>query len=369
MFRIVTIPETERALLLRAGRAVRWLEPGVHWLWEFGQVEVRRIDVDKGFVRLTPELTRVMPPHAADVLDVPENHRALVRREGLAFVVLTPGRWALFRERHPLEAELVSTEPVFATSVPQTFVPLMQPSTLREIAVEAWERAVLMIDGQVHDVLAPGRHRVFVEGRSVAHHLVDLRERELAIPGQEVMTADKASIRATLIVRHRVTDALRATTATDDLRGALHTEAQLVARRWIAGHTLDQLLERRHEAARDMRAELSARAEAWGVEVAGLDLKDLILPGDMRTILNQVLEAEKRASANVILRREETAATRSLANTAKLLAESPTLMRLKELEAWKDIAERVGHISVVASPAEFGRVLALPGGSAPNAER
>ena len=67
----------------------------------------------------------------------------------------------------------------------------------------------------------------------------------------------------------------------------------------------------------------------------------------MKTILNQVIEAEKRAAANVILRREETAATRSLANTARVIADHPVLLRLKELEAIKDIAERIDEVRLV----------------------
>lgn len=67
----------------------------------------------------------------------------------------------------------------------------------------------------------------------------------------------------------------------------------------------------------------------------------------MKVLLNRVIEAEKEAAANVILRREETAATRSLANTARVMAEQPVLLRLKELEAMKDIAERIHEVRVV----------------------
>ena len=72
----------------------------------------------------------------------------------------------------------------------------------------------------------------------------------------------------------------------------------------------------------------------------------LSFPGEMKTILNQVIEAEKRSQANMIQRREETAATRSLLNTAKLMENNPVLLRLKELEASERIAEKVGSITV-----------------------
>ncbi len=356
--RSLILHDHERGVLIRDGRAVRWLEPGKHWLWK-ESTAVTKIDLDRGFTKLTPELARVLPEGVADVVEVPESHLGLVRLDGRAHAVLVAGRWALFRERARVTAEVVSMDPIFARALPATFVALARDH-VGEIAVEPWERSLLVVDAEPRELLGPGRHFVFREHRKVEHRLVDMRERELTITGQEVMTADKATLRVTVVVRFRVVDAMRALTVVEKLESALHTEAQLVTRRWIGGHGLDTLLERRHDAARDMRASLAESAAGWGVEIAAADLKDLVLPGEMRAILNQVLEAEKRAAANVILRREETAATRSLANTAKLLAESPTLMRLKELEAWKEIAERVGHVTVVAAPNDLGRVLALP---------
>jgi regulator of protease activity HflC (stomatin/prohibitin superfamily) len=83
------------------------------------------------------------------------------------------------------------------------------------------------------------------------------------------------------------------------------------------------------------------------VEVLDLDLKDLVLPGEMKVLLNRVIEAQKEAEANVILRREETAATRSMAQTAKVLAENPLLVRLKELEAYKELAGKVGQVNLM----------------------
>ena len=75
-------------------------------------------------------------------------------------------------------------------------------------------------------------------------------------------------------------------------------------------------------------------------------MKDVILPGEMKEILNQVVQAEKAAQANVIKRREETAATRSLLNTAKLMEESPTLLRLKELETLEKVTEKIDKLTV-----------------------
>ena len=92
---------------------------------------------------------------------------------------------------------------------------------------------------------------------------------------------------------------------------------------------------------------MTERAAALGLDVLDLGLKDLVLPGEMKALLNRVIEAQKEAEANVILRREETAATRSMAQTAKVLAENPLLVRLKELEAYKELAGKVGQVNLV----------------------
>jgi regulator of protease activity HflC (stomatin/prohibitin superfamily) len=88
------------------------------------------------------------------------------------------------------------------------------------------------------------------------------------------------------------------------------------------------------------------------VTVKSVGLRDIILPGDMRTLLNQVVAAQKEAEANLIRRREETAAARSQANTAKLLAENPHLQRLKELELLKDVLSGARTTFVFGAPGE-----------------
>src|SRR6185436_17670303 len=97
----------------------------------------------------------------------------------------------------------------------------------------------------------------------------------------------------------------------------------------------------------EISATVAIRLEGQGVAVKSVGVKDVILPGEMKTLLNQVIEAEKRAQANLIARREETAATRSLLNTAKLIESSPVLLRLKELESAERMAAQIDHLQVL----------------------
>lgn len=142
-------------------------------------------------------------------------------------------------------------------------------------------------------------------------------------------------------------NAALATHAVASVKDAVYLAVQLAARDYLSGVTLDQMLDGRDAMARYLEQRTVPEATRFGVRVERVGVKDVVLPGEMKTLLNRVIEAEKEAAANVILRREETAATRSLANTARVIAEQPVLLRLKELESLKEIASRIHEVRVV----------------------
>ena len=346
----------ERGHLVRDGRAGRWLGPGRHrFFFPSDHLHVATVDLDHGLSPWSPELAARSPAAEREITDVPHGPVALVSRDGRPHAARAPGRYVLWTARAALTAQIVDLRPL-RPAVPEPFWPLLDPDDAEIVEVHPYQRAVIYADGALVEVLAAGRHLLSKVDRSLDAARVDGREQELPITGQEVMTADKVTLRANLIVKYRVIDAVLAIEATTSLRDALYSEAQIAARQVVAGSRLDELLEQRNGAAAAMRAAITARAGDWGVEVLALDLKDVVLPGEMKAILNQVIEAEKRAAANVITRREETAATRSLANTAKLMDQNPTLLRLRELEILKEIAGEVGEIRVIAGGDLLGRL-------------
>jgi len=352
----------ERGLLFRNGKPSRWLEPGKHRVLAWGDhLHLVRVDLNDPILESTPEARALLPQAAGVEVSVPPAHLGLVTIDGRPHRVLLPGRYLLLQLRARVEMAVVSTAPILA-DLPDAFLPLVPETHLVVAVVAPYERVLLYVNGALARVLAEGRYAIFHESREVRLTRVDLREREIQIVGQEVMTADKASIRVSLVVKHRVVDPTAAVQSVASLDDGLYSEAQLVARRYVAGLSLDQLLERRGEAATAMREALAPRAREFGVEIAALDVKDVVLPGEMKALLNRVIEAEKQAAASNIMRREETAATRSLANTAKLLEQSPTLMRLKELESFREIAGRVGQVTVVATPQQLLGAMSIKGG-------
>ena len=226
--------------------------------------------------------------------------------------------------------------------------------------------------GRLTGVLEPGRYKLWTHPEAQARiATADMRRTEVAITGQELMTKDKVSLRLSLTVAFAIEDVVVATHQVENVQTAVYTAVQLAARGYVAGVTLDELLEGREAFTRFLISEVVPKAKALGVRVDDVGVKDVVLPGEMKTLLNRVIEAEKAAAANVISRREETAATRSLVNTARLMADQPILLRLKELEAMKEIAAEIHEVRIVVGADSLQSLLPsqLLGGRVERAEK
>jgi regulator of protease activity HflC (stomatin/prohibitin superfamily) len=213
-----------------------------------------------------------------------------------------------------------------------------------KMTVEAFEKGLRFRNGRFVEVLEPGRYRVrrlFVQERI---EKVDLRQRTLVLNGQEMMTLDKVTLRLTSLATLRVKDPVAATLKVDNYAAQLYSDVQLALRDHVGALELDALLAAKSRLGERILEEVKLVADGYGVEVLNVGLRDVVLPGEMKAILNQVMEARKKAEASNIERREETAATRSLANTAQLLEKNPTLMRLKELEVLERIASKAPNL-------------------------
>ena len=343
MFRKIHIRKHELGLLFKRGDFVRPLGAGTYRLpfWRrHRKVEV----VDMLKTRFDHALLDVLirDERMRDMLllvDLTDMQRALVWKDGRLLQIVGPGRHAFWRTQASVAAEVFDVA-AFKLEHAKLQAVLAQPDAVKwldGVLVGADEDVLLYRDGVLIDRLTAGLH-VFWKGTGkVTWKTVDRREQVADVAGQEIMTSDKVSLRVNLLVTYVVADALTAVTAVADYAQALYREAQLVLRAAVGTKTLDALLADKESVGAEVRESLTARAAAIGVAVRSVGLRDIVLPGDMKQLLNQVIAASKEAEANLIKRREETAAARSQANTAKLLAESPQLARLKELELLKDV--------------------------------
>ena len=205
---------------------------------------------------------------------------------------------------------------------------------------------LLYVDGKLTGSLEPGTHAFWTYGPAVKVEIVDLRVKTLDVQGQEILTRDKVSLRVNLTATYRFVDAEKAARAAKDPLDHLYKEIQFGLRAAVGTRTLDALLEDKSVIDRIVAERVGERFAEIGIAVDSVGVKDIILPGDMKDLLGKVVEAEKAAQANVIRRREETNATRSLLNTAKVMESNAVALRLKELETLEKVTEKVGNLSV-----------------------
>jgi regulator of protease activity HflC (stomatin/prohibitin superfamily) len=360
---IITIALHERAILLEDGRPTRALGPGRHVVWGLAPKEVVRYDTRTIVVDIPVEHQALLKEGMTRTVEILESERGLVRRKGRPVRWLVPGVWTLWDTERvtkrdvdgvrvdvaAIDVEVIDVGGVVAGVLADDVRALVPAAEYTEVTVPAGAVGLRLVDGALDVELGPGRHAAWTIKQKVSWNVIDLRERQIAVTGQDVMTKDKVTLRLNVTATVKVTDAKRLATVARDADAAIYLAAQLVLRDAVGVRTLDEILADRDVVVREGTAELKARAQVLGLELLDLGVKDVVLPGEMRTLLNRVIEAQKEAEANVITRREETAATRSLAQTAKVLQENPLLIRLKELEAYAALAEKVGTVNVVMS--------------------
>lgn len=338
----------ERAVLHANGKPVRWLRPGRHLVVNpFVSHQVVKLNIDAITAELRPEQAAVAPHDELETIIVQTHERALVSVAGKPMKWLGPGRHYVFRADPALRVALIDTRAVDVTPLDPQVRRIVPPADYTEVQVSEGAVAVRFVDGVLDAVLAPGRHASWTTVHAVNLAVLDGRERVLNIAGQEVMTKDRVSLRITISLVVRMTDPRKLATVAQNADEVLYLQAQLAMRDAVTTRTLDALLAAREQLADELRGPVAARAAELGLSVDSVGIKDVVLPGEMKELLNKVIEAQKAAEANVIMRREETAATRSLAQTAQILTENPVLMRLKELEAYKDLAQKVGKVHLV----------------------
>jgi len=342
----IRVRKHEVGLWFRHGDFKKALAPGAYWLpgrlIGFGRdnFEIVSTRACKFEHALLDVLVGEPDVHERlHVVDLKDNQRALVWMDGRLGWILGPGLHAFWKSPHAVEVENHDVSE-FAFTHPKIEAILGHRGGslfLDGVRVEAHERVLLFREGELVSTLGPGMHVYWKHAGKIVWKSVDMRERVLDVAGQEIMTADKVTLRVNLVVSFKVVDAQKAVTSVDDYEQTLYREAQLALREAVGGRALDKLLADKDTVGSEVRNALSSRASEYGVTVRSVGLRDVILPGDMKTILNEVILAQKQAEANLIRRREETAAARSQANTARLLAENPVLARMKELESLQEI--------------------------------
>ena len=353
MLKRFKIHSYEAGLLFYDGEFKGLLVPGTHW--RFDPLGKTKVDIvsqrDPWLVHDKLDLivkSGVLADRAI-VLDLDDHQRALVWIEGRFSHILPAGLYAYWTGQKKVRVEIVDARAVrFEHPDLKTITASPMAGRLLDVCTVDRNRAgVLHIDGRYIETLEPGLY-AFWKGQAPALIVeVDTRETSIDISGQEMMTADKVTLRINAIVAFAVVDAARSVRQTIDVQQALYRDAQLLLRGAVGARELDTLLAEKDALSQEIEAGIQVRAESLGLSIRAVGIRDIILPGEMKDLMNKVTEAKKAAEANLISRREETAAIRSQANSAKLLADNPALMRLRELEVLEKVASH-GKLNIMA---------------------
>ena len=362
MFRKFRIMKDERALLFDRKDFVRVLGAGEHRFFDplhRLSVEVFPLSKTQFEHRLADYLLKAEPEMVGREFHVAQlgpTEVGLRFENGVLLEVLAPSTRRLYWKGYiDIRLETVDIAEKFAVSAPLvTQLVASGPRVSKvvgsdgvlSIQIPQDQVAVLYVDGKVHGLLEAGRHAFWRFNRDLRVDIVDLRLQVLEVAGQEILTKDKVNLRVNLTAGYRVSDVLLAFSRQAKPVDYLYKELQFGLRAAVGTRTLDELLENKTVIDDVVGEHIKRRVVGYGLEVESVGVKDIILPVEMKTILAKVVEAEKAAQANVIRRREETAATRSLLNTAKVMEDNPVALRLKELETLEKVTEKIDKISV-----------------------
>ncbi|SHK93951.1 slipin family protein [Chryseobacterium polytrichastri] len=350
------VPHHYKGLLLIDGKLTQVLESGTYSFWNNEtSVDIKIIDpnyeIKSQFA--THENVVVLLKNETlksllEIVEVKDGEIILVYENGTLKDVLNVGQYAFWlgiTDKEFQKEDLTKVE--ITEGISNTILENARlRNYVRKFIVSNQHTGLLLIDGKLTKVLEVGTYYFWNNEISVEVKAIDMRMQQMEIAGQELLTKDKAMLRINFYVRFQVENIEKALMENKEYDKQLYILMQLALREFVGALTLDELLLKKDAVGKEILGNLGNKAGDLGLKASDAGIRDVILTGEMKEIMNQVLIAEKKAQANSIMRREETASTRSLLNTAKLMEENEVLWKLKEMEYMEKIADKIGDITV-----------------------
>lgn len=351
MLETIIVYESQRAFLFKYGVYKKMLMPGKYKINHLFGESYTKVNVSEQVK--VPDLDIAVLMHdvefaeSVDKIDVPDGHIAFHTEDGRIAGILRPGTYCFWNCYRKHEFKLVPIPPAEEiTGLTKEELLFISQTLYFKTTVPDGLAGLLYIGGKFTKKLESGTYYFWNSVDGIRCDTVDTRLQQLDIAGQEILTSDKVSLRINFVCTYKITDPIKAASNLKDYKSQVYTVTQLALREYVGKFRFDELLEQKDSIAAFVLEKLQAKQSELFVQFTDAGLKDIILPGEIRDIMNTVLVAEKNAQANVIARREEVASTRSLLNTAKLMEENTVLYKLKELEYLEKICDKVGNISV-----------------------
>lgn len=366
--RNVLVTENERVLVLRNQVLSEVLTPGKHSFWNIKKgLDFVYFDIDELYFS-APNAARLFNQY--ELLAEHIEHWKLASSEvGLLYVndllkgVVAPGEHLyLFKGVGDIRLDRIALDE--SIEVDETLLALINRAgantaarlirsehsaaikPIADLKVAKDHVGLLYANATLIKQLEPGQYGYWRFNDELELKSFDCRTQMLEVSGQEILSKDRVSLRINLSASFKVADVKLAARSVENVNEYVYKTLQLALREAVGTKSLDDILLDKLYVNETVKELVLETLTAIGISLLSVGVKDIILPGEMKAILNQVVEAQKAAEANVIKRREETSATRSLHNTAKVIENNPTLMRLKELEALEKVAERIDSLTV-----------------------
>lgn len=349
---MIKILNNQRGLCRIDGNFSKVLKPGNYYFSPLKKVTIEYLSIKEPFPYQNTDLTEFLEDpllKAELVILTVLNHEIAVRYiDDRIDKVFTPGTYGFFEVGCKNTFKIIDMRNIQVSDDFDKNWLFLQglKGYLVQVSVEAHEKALVFYDGVFQTLVEPGKYFYWNRFANITAIKVDLRQKQLEVAGQEILSGDKVPLRLSFVCQYKINDPVKVALTIKDMETQIYVLLQLILREYIGLYKLDELLSMKQDMGEFVLNKLKSREDDFGIQFLAAGLKDIILPGDIKNILNTVLIAQKQAQANVIMRQEEVASTRSLLNTAKLMEENPILMKLKELEYMEKICEKVGSINV-----------------------
>ena len=216
--------------------------------------------------------------------------------------------------------------------------------------VDQYERALLFTLGRFTKVMQPGWRIVIPIIQSIRK--VDIRTKAVDVPDQEVITKDNIPVSINAVVYYRIIDAEKAVLEVENFFYAVSQLAQTTMRNSVGERELDELLQKRAEIAEEIKDHLDSKTDPWGIDVESLELKDVIIPNDLKRTISKAAEAEREKRAVIIKAEGDRAAAENLAAAARTLGETQGAMHLRTLQAINDLSSDQSNTTIWMVPIE-----------------
>jgi len=216
---------------------------------------------------------------------------------------------------------------------------------VKRVIVLEYEKALKYVRGRFDGVLGPGQY--WYLPFSTVIQKIDIRPRFLSITGQEVLSSDGVTLKASLAANFEITDPDTAVNKVQSFEQALYLELQLALREIVGSADIDTVLNSRTELSKKLMESSEAKAKTLGLKLISVNLKDIMFPGKLKEMFAQVVNARKEGLAALEKARGETAALRNLANAARMIQDNPNLLQLRLVQA---LGQSSGNTLVLGMP-------------------